>query len=73
MVLVSALAHANAALFALLGAAPLPRYLAPTTIAYTQRTYTFRSRRARRDFGYAPLLGAPEAIRRMAEDERRRG
>ena len=69
--IVMALAYVNVAVHLLLGVAVLPPFLAPALVDWTQRTYTFCSGRAGRDFGYAPRETVAEAIRRLAAEHRR--
>ena len=68
-----ALAWVNLALYHLFGRPLLSPFLAPQLIGATQRTFTFRSDKAGRDFGYFPTLDVKEAIRRRVESARATG
>ncbi len=73
LAVIMALARLNLAAYAVLGAPLLPPFLAPSLIDFTQRTYTFSSARAARDFGHAPAESVAAAIARLvANDTRRR-
>ena len=67
--LVMALGYANLAIYILLGCTVFPPSLAPSLVDFTQRSYTFRSDRAARDFGYAPAETVLDAIKRLAVEE----
>ena len=67
--LVMALGYANLAIYILLGCTVFPPSLAPSLVDFTQRSYTFRSDRAARDFGYSPAETVLDAIKRLAAEE----
>ena len=67
--LVMALGYANLAIYILLGCTVFPPSLAPSLVDFTQRSYTFRSDSATRDFGYAPAETVLDAIKRLAAEE----
>lgn len=56
------LAYINVAIFQVFGVVPFNKALIPILLSYTQRSYTFCSDKAGRDFGYKPLLSVREAI-----------
>jgi sterol-4alpha-carboxylate 3-dehydrogenase (decarboxylating) len=70
--LVFGLAYMNLGMYKLTGMTILPPSLAPSLIDFTQRTYTFRSDRAARDFGYTPSVSVSDAIRRIVEERKGR-
>ena len=66
-----ALGYANLAIYILLGCTVFPPSLALSLslVDFTQRSYTFRSDRAARDFGYAQAETVLDAIKRLAVEE----
>ena len=55
-------AYINLMIFQVFGVVPFNKSLVPILISYTQRSYTFCSDKACRDFGYKPLFSVQEAI-----------
>jgi nucleoside-diphosphate-sugar epimerase len=72
LALVMGMAYLNLAVYTLIGAPILPPFLAPSLVDFTQRTYTFCSDRAARDFGYAPAESVADSIKRLVAEEARR-
>ena len=69
--LVMMLGYANVAIYNLVGITVFPPSLAPSLVDWTQRTYTFSSDRANRDFGYVPKEKLADAIKRLAAGQLR--
>ncbi|KAF0701377.1 Aste57867_8079 [Aphanomyces stellatus] len=64
--LVHVLCFVNDTIFQLSGVVVIDSYLTASLVDYTQRTYTFSSAKAKRDFGYVPLCSVKEKIRELA-------
>lgn len=64
----SFLSHVNIGVYNLLGVIPLSPFLSPSLLTYTQRTYTFSSAKAQKDFGYAPKTTITEAIQQLVKE-----
>jgi nucleoside-diphosphate-sugar epimerase len=70
--LVMMLGYVNLGIYTLTGFIVFPPSLAPSLVDWTQRTYTFSSDRAKRDFGYEPKEKLADAIKRLAAENMRR-
>jgi len=61
------LAYVNETVYSLFGVILLSAGFSPSLIQYTQRSYTFCSDKARRDFGYVPIISVVDAIKRIVQ------
>jgi len=61
------LAHFNETVYNLFGVILLSAGFSPSLIQYTQRSYTFNSDKARRDFGYVPVISVADAIKQIVD------
>ncbi|KAF0701393.1 Aste57867_8095 [Aphanomyces stellatus] len=59
------LCFVNDTIFQLSGVVVIDSYLTASLVDYTQRTWTFSSAKAKRDFGYVPLCSIQEKIREL--------